>query len=97
MTYRSDREITLSTGTVVAMRAPRVRDELRALEDFRVYLWPERLRDVLLARVITRFGARDSVAVERLAELAEDDIAALERAYLDLERGFEDGGRDGAR
>jgi hypothetical protein len=64
-----------------AMRPVTVREEMRALGDFRVHLRPESFLPVLLARVVTRLGevaALDAGVFERLPPA---DLGVLEDLY----------------
>ena len=65
----------------VALRPARVRNELRALEDFRTYLRPESFTNVLLARVIVRLGPLKKVNPGQLESLDRGDLLRLEEAY----------------
>jgi hypothetical protein len=69
---------------VCALRPARVRDEVLALGDFRVFLRPESLPLVLLARVVTRLGKERRVNVGLLERLGEADRRALEEAYREM-------------
>jgi hypothetical protein len=77
----------------VQLRPARVRDELRALEDFRVYLRPEALPFILLSRTITRLGDLGKVGAGRLESLAPADRLFLESCYREM-NGY-GGGDDG--
>ena len=74
------------------MRPARSIDELKALRDFRVWLRPQSFLPVLLSRVVIGFaGSRDaslpedrSVDTGRIEALDDRDLAALERAYREL-------------
>jgi hypothetical protein len=68
----------------VLMRAARVRDEILALEDFRVHLRPESFAPVLLARVIQALGSQRRVSAGVLERLDPADLRALESAYRAL-------------
>ncbi|MBN1443532.1 MAG: hypothetical protein JXA90_12550 [Planctomycetes bacterium] len=64
------------------LRPARVRDEIRALEDFRVHLRPELFPLVLLSRVITRLGLLRKVDPGSLQALDPQDLDLLCDAYL---------------
>jgi len=66
------------------LRPARVRDEVRALEDFRVWMRPESFPAVLLARVVERIGATAPVDAGLIERLDPRDRAALERAYDEM-------------
>ena len=68
----------------VTLRASRVEDEIRSLEDFRVLLRPESFLKVVLTRVIVAFGDRARVDVGFLERLDPADLRALEDAYREL-------------
>jgi len=68
----------------VTLRPARVRDEIRALEDFRVYLRPESLPHVLLARVITALGPLRQLEPGLLERLPPEDLTVLEMTYRDM-------------
>lgn len=63
------------------LRPARVRDELRALQDFRVHLRPELFPFVLLSRVITRLGMMRKVDAGALQALDSHDLDLLCQAY----------------
>ncbi|MCZ6793904.1 MAG: hypothetical protein O7J95_09870 [Planctomycetota bacterium] len=74
-------------GTVyrqVRLRPARAIDEIRALEDFRVYLRPERFPHVLLARVITQLGPLTRVDPGLLERLDPHDMRLLEATYRQM-------------
>jgi hypothetical protein len=68
----------------VTMRAARVRDEILALEDFRVHLRPDSYAPVLLARVVRTVGSQLRVSAGVLERLDPADLRALEAAYRAL-------------
>lgn len=78
------------------LRPARVRDELRALADFRVTLWPQAFAKVLLARVVASIGAIDKVDVALVESLTEGDRARLEAAYIEMNR-YPEGDRSARR
>jgi hypothetical protein len=75
----------------VALRPARVRDEWRALADFRVALSPDRLRSVLLARVARWADPDTNDDGERLdpgiiEALSAEDVSLLSRTYREMNR-----------
>jgi hypothetical protein len=63
------------------MRCARARDEVRALEDFRVFLRPAAFLDVILARTLVRLGDLERVDVGIVERLSQRDRALLEGLY----------------
>ena len=88
-------DVSLEDGRVARMRPARVADELRALEDFRVWLRPDRLSSVLLARVVVEIGDVAEVDVGLLESLSSTDRQRLECAYVQL-NGYEASASDSA-
>ena len=70
--------------TTCVLRPARVRDEVRALGDFRVVLRPESLPLILLARVALRLGDQERVDVGLLERLAQEDVRCLEETYCEM-------------
>ncbi|MEM7231815.1 MAG: hypothetical protein AAF517_06555 [Planctomycetota bacterium] len=69
--------------TSVHMRAARAIDEVRVMEDFRVYLFPDVLAELLLARVTTRADGAP-VSVREIQSLSASDRSRLDAAYAEL-------------
>lgn len=70
--------------TRCVMRPARVRDEVRALGDFRVFLRPESLTHVLLARVIVGLENGERADVGFLEGLNAEDVLLLKEAYCEI-------------
>ena len=66
------------------LRAATARDEIRALNDFRVFLAPRRFLDVALARTLVCFGTLDRIDAGVVERLAPQDRGILERLYREL-------------
>lgn len=66
------------------MRAAAAADEILALKDFRVHLWPDRYLDVVLPRVIVKLGKLGSLHAGLLAGLSSRDRLKLEAKYREL-------------
>lgn len=63
------------------MRPACVADEIAALRDFRVHLWPQRVLDILLPRVIVRLGDLRRLDVGQIQSLSAGDLGRLEDLY----------------
>lgn len=69
---------------VGALLAASAKDEMRVLQDFRVYLRPESFLHLMLARTITRLGDLERVDVSQVETLSRADLAVLEETYREL-------------
>ncbi len=81
MGYRDARGARHREGVIKPATA---RDEMRALQDFRVYLRPESFLTLVLARTIVRLGEHVKVDVALVESLCDRDLAALEKLYREL-------------
>ena len=82
-------------GTVyrrISLRPATGRDEIRALQDFRVFLRPDSFPRVLLSRVITQLGPLTRVEPGLLERLDDEDLRFLEDAYREM-NGYPSGER----
>jgi hypothetical protein len=78
--------LTVGDGRVVPrgrMRAARVRDELEVLRDYRVFMDPESMTPLLLARCV-EFDGVGQVRPSMLESLALPDLFLLENLYREL-------------
>ncbi len=66
------------------LRAATAKDELRALQDFRVYLRPESFLTLVLARTIVRLGEHVKVDVALVERLGDGDLEVLAGVYREL-------------
>ena len=66
------------------LRAATVRDELRVLADFRVYLHPPAFIHLLLARTIRCLGTIEAIDVGVVENLSGRDRARLESLCVEL-------------
>jgi hypothetical protein len=67
-----------------SLRPATARDEMQSLADFRVFLRPESVLAVVLARTVTRLGDLSPIDVGVIDALGAADRAVLERLYRDL-------------
>ena len=79
--YRDARGARHREGVIKPATA---RDEMRALQDFRVYLRPESFLTLMLVRTVVRLGDRAGVDVALVESLCDRDLAVLERIYREL-------------
>lgn len=66
------------------LRPSRVVDELLALRDFRVHVWPERILDVILPRVVLELGSLGRPDAGVVQALSLRDRAQLESLYREV-------------
>jgi hypothetical protein len=66
------------------LRAATTADEIRALGDFRVHLWPETYLSVVLARLIVELGGIETIHAGLLQGLDAEDRAHLEGLYREM-------------
>ncbi len=66
------------------LRSATAADEIRALKDFRVHLWPDRFLDVILPRVVVRLGELPSIDPGLIQQLSARDRATLETLYSEV-------------
>ncbi|HZN56717.1 MAG TPA: phage tail assembly protein [Planctomycetota bacterium] len=59
-------------------------DELRALRDFRVHIWPERYLDLVLCRSVARLGTLERIDPGVIGGLSDRDRAQLEALYREV-------------
>ena len=89
----AEREVRLKHGwrdaagklhTSCVLRPARVRDEVSALGDFRVFLRRQSLPLVLLSRVARGQGDGEPMDVGRLERLDAEDLRVLQEAYCEM-------------
>lgn len=66
------------------LRTATAKDEMRALQDFRVHLRPESFLPLMLARTIVRLGDLTGVDVRLVESLCGRDLNELEEVYREL-------------
>ena len=66
------------------LRPSRAADEVWALKDFRLHVWPERFLEVILPRVVVRLGALERLDSGLIQALSTRDRALLEDLYREV-------------
>ena len=66
------------------LRPATAADEIRALQDFRLHLWPERFLEVVLPSVLVRLGGLEAMDAGLVQRLSARDRDLLEGLYCEV-------------